>query len=100
MNIGDIVLVDITELGTNFIIHKYSDEHARILKLNGHIDFDVPENSTDDGIVFGDSDENSSSDDSEIDNNKIPPQPVYNLPTGDTSSEESEPEEDIDIDKI
>jgi len=66
MNIGDIVLVDGSELGKFYIIHKYTPDQARQLKSKGEISFDVKGSSDQDGVLFEGEENNSSDEDDEL----------------------------------
>ena len=66
MNIGDIVLVDATELGNFCIVHKYTPDQARQLKSKGEISFDITGNNEQDGIIFEGEGNNSSDEEDEL----------------------------------
>lgn len=70
MNVGDIVLVDRTEIGKFIIVHKYTPEQARQLKSKGEIVFDVG-NEQDSNVVFEGDKKNSSSEDDEMFQNLV-----------------------------
>lgn len=67
ININDIVLVDASDLGLFIIVHKYSPEDVRQLRIKGEIDFTTANDSDDDdNIDFDDNDNDMDSDDDEI----------------------------------
>ena len=51
ININDIVLVDASDLGLFIIVHKYSPEDVRQLRIKGEIDF-ITANDSDDDEIF------------------------------------------------
>lgn len=59
INVNDLVLVNGTELGKFYIVHKYTPDQARQLKSKGEITFDVKSNNDQDDIEFEDEKEDS-----------------------------------------